>query len=185
MTAIDLAPVWRPENHQALFRLLLEAAARPGHVANLSAHLGGAPAALGVLATLCDSTQTLADAGGLLDAGAWRFLDARPAPPEAAAFILADGAAPPGFTPQLGTLEAPETGATLIVRVERLGEGQRLILAGPGIKGDCPLHVAGLALQWLSLRAVWCAHFPLGCDIALADASRVAILPRPTTIKEG
>jgi alpha-D-ribose 1-methylphosphonate 5-triphosphate synthase subunit PhnH len=185
MTAIDLAPLWRPENHQALFRLLLEATARPGHVANLSAHLGGATAALGVLATLCDNTQTLADAGGLLNASAWRFLDARPAPPEAAAFILAYGAAPPAFIPSLGTLEAPETGATVIVQLERLGEGQRLILAGPGISGTRALHVAGLAPEWLALRAVWCAHFPLGCDIALADASRVAILPRTTTITEG
>jgi alpha-D-ribose 1-methylphosphonate 5-triphosphate synthase subunit PhnH len=185
MSVIDLPALWRPENHQALFRLILDATARPGQGADLSPHLGGAHAALGALATFCDNTQTLADLTGTLTDADWRFLDVARAPADQAAFILAQGSDAPTFQPRLGTLDAPEGGATLIVKVASLTEGQPLILTGPGIKTTTSLHVTGLAPDWLTARARWCADFPMGCDMVLADDTSVAILPRTTKITEG
>ncbi len=185
MTVLDLAPVWRPANHQALFRLILDIAARPGTLADLSAHLGDAPASLAALATFCDNTQALADLTGTLDETAWRFLDAQRAAPEGAGFILAAGGTAPSFTPRIGTLDAPEGGATIVLLVDSLSEGPPLTLSGPGIKTTNTLHVTGLAPDWLVARARWCADFPMGCDMVLTDATRVAILPRTTKITEG
>jgi alpha-D-ribose 1-methylphosphonate 5-triphosphate synthase subunit PhnH len=184
MSVIDLPALWRFENHQALFRLILDATARPGQCADLSPHLGGAHATLGVLATFCDNTQTLADLTGNLTDSDWRFLDVARAPAEQAAFILAHGSALPAFQPRLGTLDAPEGGATLIVKVAGLTGGTALALTGPGIKDTTNLHVTGLAPGWLAARARWCADFPMGCDMVLADETRVAILPRTTKITE-
>ena len=44
--------------------------------------------------------------------------------------------------------------------------------------------VAGnpLVVEWLHQRAVWIAGFPLGVDILLCDATRIAALPRTTQI---
>ncbi|CAM5545743.1 Alpha-D-ribose 1-methylphosphonate 5-triphosphate synthase subunit PhnH [Frigidibacter albus] len=185
MSVIDLPALWRPENHQALFRLILDATARPGQCADLSPHLGGAHAALGVLATFCDNTQTLADLTGDLTDSDWRFLDVARAPVEQAAFILARGSDAATVQPRLGSLDAPEGGATLIVKVSSLSGGTALALTGPGIKDTTTLHVTGLAPDWLTARARWCAAFPLGCDMVLADETRVAVLPRTTKITEG
>jgi len=184
MIAPILPAIWRPECHQAIFRLLLDATARPGQVAALAAHLGEAHAALAVLATFCDATQSLADTTGSLSSAERNFLGARPAAPEAAAFILADGAAAPGFTPCLGSLDAPERGATVVLRVAELEAGEALTLTGPGIPGRRVMKLRGLAPEWLLARARWCAEFPLGCDLVLADATRVAVLPRTTNIME-
>jgi alpha-D-ribose 1-methylphosphonate 5-triphosphate synthase subunit PhnH len=185
MSVIDLPALWRPENHQALFRLILDATARPGQCADLTPHLGGAHAALGALATFCDNTQELADLTGTLTDADWRFLDVGRGASDQAAFILAQGSDAPTFQPRLGTLDAPEGGATLIVKVDSLTEGAALTLTGPGIKTTTTLHVTGLAPDWLAARARWCADFPMGCDMVLADETRVAILPRTTKITEG
>ena len=184
MPMLDLPALWRPETHQTLFRLILDATARPGTVADLSAHLGDGTAALAVLASFCDNTQSLADLTGTVDATARNFLDTPTAIADQAAFVLADGAAAPGFTPRLGTLDLPDGGATIVLQVAHLGAGQALRLSGPGIKDITTLHVSGLHAGWLTARAQWCANFPLGCDMVLADATTIAVLPRTTQIKE-
>jgi alpha-D-ribose 1-methylphosphonate 5-triphosphate synthase subunit PhnH len=183
---LELAPVWRPEAHQALFRSILEATARPGTIVDLQAYLGADDATLGVLAVFCDATQTVADLPGTLSESTWRFLGARRAEAACARFVVADGLMPPGpLVPALGTLELPDQGATLVVRVRRLGAGRRWQLRGPGIPDARLLGVDGLAEEWIEARARWCADFPLGCDIVLADDTRIAVLPRSTRIARG
>ena len=95
MSVLDLPRLWRPETHQALFRRILDVAARPGQIADLSDLLDGRPAALAALATFCDNTQTLADLTGGLSASDLAFLDVGTAPVETAGFILASGAGAP------------------------------------------------------------------------------------------
>lgn len=186
MTLLELAPVWRAEMHQILFRRLLDATARPGTLADLAPYLGDATAALGVLAVFCDNTQTLADLTGSITDADRRFLGAAEAPATTARFILADGAAPPGdLDPARGTLDLPDQGATLVLRVADLTAGAGLRLSGPGIPGTRDLSVAGLHDDWLEARARWCADFPLGCDLVLVDATRAAVLPRTTRITKG
>lgn len=184
--ALALAPLWQPMTQRRLFRVILDAAARPGTIAELRPLLQGAPAISGVLATFCDASQTLADPDRLLSAADWSFLGARPEEPSRARFVLADGAMPLGaWTPALGTLEAPDLGATLILRVARLGEGAAWRLSGPGIPGERLLRVSAWDEGWIEARARWCGQFPLGCDLLLADAQRVVALPRTTRIERG
>lgn len=186
MTTLELAPVWRAGAHQRMFRHLLDAVARPGLRADLRADLGEAAAWLGVLAVFCDNTQTLADLTGALSDADRRFLGVADAPATTARFILADGARPPGdLEPVRGTLEQPDLGTTLVIRVARLGAGDPLRLSGPGVPGERDLAVTGLNSDWLDARARWCADFPLGCDLVLADATGAVVLPRTTRITKG
>jgi len=183
MSVLDLPRLWRPETHQALFRRILDVAARPGQISDLSDLLESRPAALAALATFCDNTQTLADLAGALSDTDRAFLDVRTAPVEQAGFILARGAEAPRFTPRLGTLDAPEGGALIVVMADSLTDGAQLTLTGPGIAAQTVLSPNGLAAGWLDARARWCADFPMGVDLVLADQTRIAVLPRTTHIK--
>lgn len=182
MSVLDLPRLWRPATHQALFRRILDVAARPGQIADLGDLLDGRPAALAPLATFCDNTQTLADLTGTLSDTDLAFLDVGKAAPEQAGFILAAGAGAPDFTPRLGSLDAPEGGATIIVTVESLTDGSVLTLTGPGIATQTRLAPKGLAPGWLTARARWCADFPMGVDLVLADATCLTVIPRTTKI---
>ncbi|NCO85093.1 MAG: phosphonate C-P lyase system protein PhnH [Rhodobacterales bacterium] len=183
MSVLELPRLWRPETHQALFRRILDVAARPGQIADLSDLLDDRPAALAALATFCDNTQTLADPTGALSDADLAFLDVRTAPVEQAGFILARGADAPRFTPRLGTLDAPEGGALIVVMVDSLTDGPPLTLTGPGIAAQTVLSPGGLVPAWLDARAGWCADFPMGVDLVLADQTRLAVLPRTAKIK--
>ncbi|MBE0413702.1 phosphonate C-P lyase system protein PhnH [Yoonia sp.] len=182
MSVLDLPRLWRPATHQALFRRILDVAARPGQIADLGDLLDGRPAALAALATFCDNTQTLADLTGTLSATDFAFLDVGKATVDKAGFILSVGTAAPDFTPRLGTLDTPEDGATLVIMVDSLTEGAALTLTGPGINGTATLAPKGLAPDWLTARARWCADFPMGVDLVLADATRLTVIPRTTKI---
>lgn len=183
---IALPRVFSPAGRQRLFRRLLEATARPGTITDLAGELDGTPAWVGVLSVFVDRAVTLADPDGLLTPRERAFLRARTAAPERASWLLLDARrpVPSGFTPELGTLEEPEQGATLVLRVEELGRGQELVLEGPGIDGRRVVALAGLGPGWLAARAGWCAWFPRGVDLVLADRERALVLPRTTRIRE-
>jgi alpha-D-ribose 1-methylphosphonate 5-triphosphate synthase subunit PhnH len=184
---IEVPAVFSPACRQRLFRRLLDATARPGTIAELSGPADGAPAWLAVLSVFVDRAVGFADPDGLLGERERAFLPARSEAPERAGWLLRDGRppAPPGFTPELGTLEQPERGATLVLRVDAVGHGRPLLLAGPGIDGTRAVAVDGLEPSWLAARARWCAFFPRGVDLVLADRERVVVLPRTTRIEAG
>lgn len=174
--------IWEAPVQQRLFRALVEAFARPGTVQAVGALITGQPAWLGVLATLLDGQTTFADPHGLLDGRAWPLLQARREAPERAAFVMCEAAREPEFEPTLGTLDSPERGATLVLRVTKLGSGEPLMLSGPGVDGSRVLAVAGLHPAWLERRAAWVGAFPLGVDWILTDMVGCAALPRTTRI---
>lgn len=175
------APVWTPSQQQTMFRRLMDAFAYPGRIQALP----GARAdetLLGVLATLVDGSVTLADPDGLLPAADWSRLEAGRAMPEQARFVLLQGDSAPAFTPALGSLESPETGATLLLRVAALGEGLPLRIGGPGVDGERLLRVGGLDPAWLDRRESWNAGFPMGVDLLLLAPTRAAALPRSSRV---
>jgi alpha-D-ribose 1-methylphosphonate 5-triphosphate synthase subunit PhnH len=178
-------PLWMPAGQQQIFRRLVEVIARPGRVAELARWLGGEPAAVGVLATLLDGTERLADEAGLLGERERRFLGAPVVSLDESTYALLPGhrPPPPGWSPRLGELVAPESAHTLVLQVARLGQGpQQLTLVGPGVDGVARLALDGLAHGWLARRSEWNRSFPLGIDLILTDASRVAALPRTTRV---
>jgi alpha-D-ribose 1-methylphosphonate 5-triphosphate synthase subunit PhnH len=173
--------VWHPATQQQTFRRLLDCFAYPGRVAadvNTDRE-----ALLALLATLLDAEVDLADPHRLVAASDWPKLEARPGMADAAAFVVADGARVPDFTPRLGTLESPERGATLILTISAVGEGPRLRLSGPGVPECAELALTGLHPGWVSARSEWVASFPLGIDLILCDGTRFAALPRTTIIQ--
>lgn len=186
-TALNVSGVWQPRMQQQLFRGLLEAFSYPGRIAACADR--SAPAWLSVLAALVDGETTLADPQQMLDQTWWPKLEARRAAPEQAAFILLDGCLAPELKPRLGTLEAPEAGAMLLLRVDSLhdemGGELNLRLSGPGIRQQAVLGVSGLHPAWIAARNAWVANFPLGVEMVLCDETCFVALPRTTRILTG
>lgn len=180
---IGLDHPWTTAGQRLAFRSIFEAWSRPGTVVDLAAWSGGGRACLTVLAGLCDAATTLHDAHGLCAEGDRSRLGAPAAGPGAAAFVLADGRRQPdGLAPSRGTLLAPEQGATLVLDCQAVGEGPAVRLSGPGVDGLRELRLLGLDPRWWTTRAAWCA-FPLGVDLILCDARRVACIPRSTAVE--
>lgn len=167
---------WSPRRQQAVFRQLMRAFSFPGRIETLA----GEAALTQTLATLVDSEVTLADPQQLIDTLTRERLQTRMATIECAQFIVADGGLPPAFEPSLGTLESPELGATILLKVANLGEGSAWQLAGPGIAASQSLAIAGLDPAWIERRRCWNEGFPLGVDLVLIDRSRIVALPRTT-----
>lgn len=171
---------WQPQSQQAAFRQLLDAFSYPGRVVELESP--GTDALALVLATLIDGSTTLADPHGLVSADDCRRLGAMPAAPERAQFVVLPADCSPAFRPALGTLESPEGGATLILRVDAFGTQDDLRLSGPGIEGETHLSIRGIDPAWWALRSSWNAAFPLGVDLILVAARQVVALPRTTRV---
>ncbi len=165
---------WGAPRQQTVFRQLMRAFSFPGRIQTLTE----GEALTQTLATLVDRETTLADPQNWLDALTLKRLQARMTAPELAQFIVADGSVPPVFEPCLGTLESPEQGATILLRVSAFGKGSAWQLSGPGIAATQALAIAGLDPTWLERRQVWNEGFPLGVDLILIDVHSVVALPR-------
>jgi len=83
-----------------------------------------------------------------------------------------------------GTLEYPDSGATVIYLVEKLEEtGGETALQGPGINGTVRPLISGLAEAELGLLHEANAEFPLGLDALFLDKhGRIMCIPRSTRI---
>lgn len=176
---------------QSGFRAVLEAMSRPGRVQALPPGLTPPaplqPATAAVLLTLADAeTPVFSDAGTA--AAEWlRFHAGCPlvASPAAATFLCVTGTPPALEEIGLGTDEAPQDGATLVLQVAALREGGALRLSGPGIEREHRLHVEGLPEGFLAARAALAPLYPRGMDVILCAGTRIAALPRTTHVMEG
>lgn len=181
---IDLDHPWTSPGQRQAFRLLLETWSRPGTVADLGDWCGAARARTAVLAALADAATTLHDAHGLLAPGDLGRIGAAAVAAGEAAFVLADAARDPAdLAPARGSLLQPERGATILLDCQAVGEGPALRLSGPGIDGSAELRLLGVHPAWWAARRRWCA-FPVGVDLVLCDARRVACIPRSTTLED-
>jgi alpha-D-ribose 1-methylphosphonate 5-triphosphate synthase subunit PhnH len=185
MTLQD-AEIWHPARQQQLFRSLLDAFSFPGRIQTSPLH---AEPWLALLSTLVDGQTTLSDPQEMVDEFDWPKLEALRVPSELAAFIVLDGSRAPEFMPSLGTLEAPESGATLLLRIASLHDDAagalRMRLSGPGIRQPLSIGVDGLHPDWITSRNDWVGNFPLGVELVLCDAQRFVALPRTTRIAVG
>jgi alpha-D-ribose 1-methylphosphonate 5-triphosphate synthase subunit PhnH len=192
---------------QQTFRVLLGAMSEPGRLFTLhdAAIDGLAPAdadlrpPVGVamaatLLTLLDADTPVHLAGDLghEDARAWlRFHTGARDVAAAAATTVAlarDVDAPLCDALSLGTDEAPQTGATLVVEVDALSDrplagGVALKLRGAGIESARDLAVAGLPASFWQWRLLLQAELPRGVDLVLVCGAQVAAIPRSTRIE--
>lgn len=174
---------------QPIFRALLAAISYPGRI-----HTAHGPAGVAdVVTTLVDRQVSLADPFDALPAALWRWLGIAATDAAKAQYIVCPGQDSPSFQPQIGTLDSPETGATVIIPVPELtalsavsaDETDAMYIAGPSrldpkVRG---LRAKGLHGDWLSKRAEWHTAFPLGTDwFFVAPATEgsfaIAALPR-------
>lgn len=176
--AVAISDIWQPHTQQQAYRQLMQAFSNPGQIETLSDD-----AMLLTLATLLDGATSFADVHGLVPALDHTRLETVNATPETAHFVLVDGAQAPEFKPDLGTLESPEGGATLLVAVASISTGKPYTLSGPGIDGVRNITVQGLNPAWIDARESWNAAFPMGVDIVLLSGTQVMALPRTTRIK--
>jgi alpha-D-ribose 1-methylphosphonate 5-triphosphate synthase subunit PhnH len=177
---------------------------RPGRVQALPAvctdgiDAGGDPTApgagmLAVLLTLLDAhTQVHLAAGWATPAlqAYLRFYSgvAVAAAPEQAAYVASPASAlAPALWQRLdlGSDEAPQRGATLLVQVDALGDdgAHTLRLQGPGIASRHALGVSGVPVALWRWRASLAASLPCGFDLVLVCGSRVAAIARSTRVQ--
>ncbi|MHB1117808.1 phosphonate C-P lyase system protein PhnH [Sideroxydans sp.] len=185
MTLQDL-DIWHPARQQQLFRSLLDAFSFPGRIQ--TSPLSTEPW-LALLSVLVDGQTTLSDPQDMVDEFIWPKLEALRVPSELAAFVLLDGSRAPELVPSLGTLEEPEGGATLLLRVASLHDDAsgalRMRLSGPGIREAVSISVDGLHQDWIAARNDWVSSFPLGVELVLCNAKHFVALPRTTKIELG
>ena len=194
---------------QQTFRVLLSAMSEPGRLHTLpAAAVDGLHAtavdprpplglALGAaLLTLLDADTPVHLAGslGTDDTRAWlRFHTGARAVPAVAAMTAAaacDAGAALCDALELGTDDAPQSGATLLVEVDALSDQPRagavaLKLRGPGIERSRNLAVAGLPAAFWHWRAALQDELPRGVDLILTCGDQVVAIPRSTRIHGG
>ena len=172
---------------QAVFRLLMDAMARPGRRCRIEADVtapglaGPAQAALAL--TLCDADTPVWRGDTSPTLGAWlAFHTGAPltaVPGEAAFAFVGPGDTVPDDL-LLGTPDYPDRSATLVIEVQSFGEGERFHLSGPGIDGQCDIAIDGLPDGFAAFRAANRALFPRGVDVVLTADRDLVALPRST-----
>jgi len=174
---------------QATFRTVMDAMARPGtarQLAGIAAPAPLSPAAAAIALTLLDyETPFWLDPPLAAAPQVARWISFHTGAPRtddpataAFAFVADSAAAPPFDTFAIGNQEYPDRSTTLVLQVERLGDGDGLVLRGPGIAGTRRLAASPLPADFLDRLVENRARFPRGVDIVLASADAVAALPR-------
>ncbi|WP_408008178.1 phosphonate C-P lyase system protein PhnH [Pseudalkalibacillus sp. A8] len=83
-----------------------------------------------------------------------------------------------------GTLENPHESATIIINVDRLSNGKKLLLSGPGIDGTKECFIEGLPAAWITERERVNKEYPIGVDfIFVTQSGDLTAIPRTTTIE--
>ncbi|WP_282604392.1 phosphonate C-P lyase system protein PhnH [Pelagibius sp. Alg239-R121] len=180
---------------QAMYRVLLSAMSRPGHIVPCELLLE-VPASL--------AQTTAAAALTLLDFDTPLWLDPAAAAQQAlvdylrfhcgcpiveahghAAFaIITDPCKMPSLDafPE-GSDEYPDKSATLLIQVERLDDSRGVVLRGPGIENKQTIQGKGLPGGFWQQVQENHARFPKGVDIVLCAEDRIAALPRTTQVE--
>jgi alpha-D-ribose 1-methylphosphonate 5-triphosphate synthase subunit PhnH len=177
---------------QRVFRQLLQAMSRPGHIIPLERlpeapkPLSAAAAALALTLFDLDTPIWLSEE---LRAGAGDYLAFHTGAPlvteiSVASFVLiADGTKLPDLGEiASGDAEYPECAATVIVQVERLRIAAGRRLRGPGILGHVDVSVEGVAEEFWSALQANHRRFPLGFDAVLVAGDMVLGLPRTVAV---
>jgi alpha-D-ribose 1-methylphosphonate 5-triphosphate synthase subunit PhnH len=182
-----------PGSAQAAFRGALAAASRPGAILLLDQATdpppGVQPAAMALLLALLDPDTRLwlspsAAAGD--GAASLHFHTGCPVVPDPAEADFALIGAPEELPPlehfKAGTEDYPDRSGTLVLQVPALAAAGAWRLAGPGIRGEAALGVAGLGADFVAAWARNGARFPRGVDLFLVCGARLCALPRTVHI---
>jgi alpha-D-ribose 1-methylphosphonate 5-triphosphate synthase subunit PhnH len=182
---------------QSGFRAIMNAIARPGSLSPIApAADGPAPLsgeAASVALTLFDhDTPVWLDAvlSGTPDIAAWlRFRTGAPIvaePGEAAFALIGDPARMPPFEVfNPGTGDYPDRSTTLVLQVAEFGQGEMLVLTGPGIRNEAAFAAVPLPADMAGRIAANRSLFPRGVDLLFVAPGQVAAVPRSVRLKRG
>jgi alpha-D-ribose 1-methylphosphonate 5-triphosphate synthase subunit PhnH len=193
MSGHHVAPGFADPVHdaQGVFRCVLNALSRPGHVFELDAHAGASTlgsAMAQVLLCLTDDDTPVWWQQQDLEAAQWlRFHTGAcvTQSPDAAAFAVLRSTSGLPVLDMFGSgsADAPEHSTTLLLEVPSLVSGPAVEWRGPGINGMQVVRIAGLPdgfwMQWQANHAA----FPQGVDIVFTCANAVLGLPRTTRVR--
>ncbi len=85
---------------------------------------------------------------------------------------------------EIGDLENPHLGATLIIEVSNIENDGNLLFRGPGIKTKNSFRVKDLDVEFFQKREEINMDFPLGIDIILVDKlGNIGCIPRTTKVE--
>jgi alpha-D-ribose 1-methylphosphonate 5-triphosphate synthase subunit PhnH len=174
---------------QRAFRAVLDAMSSPGRVITIGEGLQPpaplAPATAAVALTLIDQETSVSLDRGLRNAASWlAFHSGAPLAhePERAQFVIA-ATCPALELLCAGTDETPETSATLILQIDKLGDGKAYRLSGPGLETFALLRAQGLPDGFASAWKANHRRYPLGIDAVLCAGARLAALPRSVALE--
>ena len=177
-------------DHQ-IFRVILRAMSHPGKVFRLPEFTGEETAVVELLQCLLDNEVGVAVIGEpTLARDLARRTGCRLVPCREADFIIVGNGATSKEVSDCksGSLEYPDSGATVIYLVDGLTEGEGgIVLTGPGINGKVRLRISGLAAGELPRLRRINSHFPLGIDALFfvpRRNGRLACIPRSSQIGE-
>jgi alpha-D-ribose 1-methylphosphonate 5-triphosphate synthase subunit PhnH len=183
---------------QGAFRTLLKAFTFPGRLFDLT---GPATRLASLVQTSTTPPALLAAAATLIDSETSYWVSGDPrvvqflvewsskvsVAPEEAAFLLLSEYSDAALSACLGlastgTLVDPHLGATVLVGLTNLAEGDPFTLTGPGLEHPLTINLP-TGKTWPEVRNQRVVEFPLGLDLAFFDQSgRVLALPRTTKI---
>jgi alpha-D-ribose 1-methylphosphonate 5-triphosphate synthase subunit PhnH len=179
---------------QAVFRLVMEAVARPGLLTDLGPAVAP-PEGLGVAAAAVALTLFDFETAVWLDpalrgspAEAWlRFHCGCPLttdPAKAAFALVVDPARAPAlaaFNP--GDAKYPDRSTTVVLQVAALEGGPRAVLSGPGVKGEASIAPAGLPDGFWAQVQDNNSKFQFGVDVLLVAGQTLTAVPRSSRVQ--
>lgn len=170
-----------------MFRVILKGMSHPGKVYCLPVFTGEGPSIDDLLGCLMDNEVCFAVIDDRnLETVLARHTNSRQASSEDADYIIASKGSTLGKLGgfKRGSLEYPDTGATIIYLVEELSEAKGgIVLSGPGVKGTASLRITGLDPGELQLLREVNSEFPLGVDAIFLDrCGNIACIPRSSQI---
>jgi alpha-D-ribose 1-methylphosphonate 5-triphosphate synthase subunit PhnH len=185
---------------QKHYRVLLNCTARPGTIGLLNDACPDTPPGLSHAAALLTLALFSSDVSFYIQSGAAEFVyrqtQARAVSAPEAEFLILNGdahaAAEAIKGAKTGSLEFPETGATVILQVASVSPAPlsnclKLTLTGPGIETEAIVYVAGMSSNLLEVIESRNREFPLGIDTilvcdSLSTGPCVLSLPRTTKV---
>ena len=180
---------------QAVFRNVLDALSRPGRLQTLQASDGLQPPVplsrglTALLLTLLDTETSLHFSDALGSEAAWMYARfhtgaQRVGDASSADFAVVRAAEAQLDALQLGSDEAPQSGATLIVDTASLAIERHasLRLTGPGIEHEQRMGLCGLPPAFWQQRIAMQRLFPRGVDLLLVCGSQLIGVPRSTVV---
>lgn len=176
---------------QKTFRLLLQAMSNPGKIYSLGFELESG--FISVVQTLLDHEVTFNVVGHRTKEWTQTIIQttgSKPVNIENADFvlILSDYSDGEILRARRGSLEYPDTGATVIYSINSLSSmdngGVRVTLKGPGINGKISLFMEGIKKdEFYNLKEIN-SEYPLGVDSIFIDSDNMIMcIPRSTHIE--